>query len=67
MPQSTTLILIERELNTQKNLLFSRIGSLAKIHTFPTLKKDALKTWIKKRVAENEGVLPLLQLNYLKN
>jgi DNA polymerase-3 subunit delta len=55
MPPSTTLILIEREVNTQKNSLFARISSFAKICTFPPLKKDALKIWIKKRVAESGG------------
>ena len=55
IPESTVLIFIDGELNAKKNALFNLISPLAKTYTFPQLKKDALRSWIRKRVTEAGG------------
>jgi DNA polymerase III subunit delta len=49
MPESTVLIMIDAEVKNN-NPLFKRIGPLAEVRSFPLLKGDKLRAWIKQRL-----------------
>jgi DNA polymerase-3 subunit delta len=53
MPETTVLVLIDEEVKGQ-NPLLKKLAPLAEVRTFPLLKGDALKAWIRQR-AKKEG------------
>ncbi len=55
MPSSTVLVLVDGEIDAKKNMFLNQMISLAKVHTFPRMKGDALGGWIRKRITEGGG------------
>lgn len=55
MPSSTVLVLVDGEIDAKRNMFLNQMSSLAKVHTFPRMKRDALGGWIRKRITEGGG------------
>ncbi len=54
MPETTVLVLVDEEVKGS-NPLLKKISPLAEVRTFPLLKREALKDWIRQRVKRESG------------
>jgi DNA polymerase III subunit delta len=64
MPETTVLVLVDEEVKGS-NPLLKKISSLAEVKTFPLLKSDALKVWIRQRVKKEGGNIRPQAMNLL--
>ena len=54
MPETTVLVLVDEEVKGH-NPLLRKLAPLAEVMTFPLLRSDALKAWIRQRVKRESG------------
>jgi DNA polymerase-3 subunit delta len=64
MPETTVLVLVDGEVKGN-NALLKRLAPLGEVRTFPTLKGDALKAWIRQRVKKEGGNIRPQAVNLL--
>jgi DNA polymerase-3 subunit delta len=64
MPETTVLVLVDEEVKGH-NPLLKKLSSLAEVRTFPLLKSEALKAWIRQRVKEEGGDITPQAVNLL--
>jgi DNA polymerase-3 subunit delta len=58
MPETTVLVLVDGEVKGS-NPLLKKVSPLAEVKTFPLLRGESLKAWIRRRVkAEGGGITP---------
>jgi DNA polymerase-3 subunit delta len=64
MPETTVLVLVDEEVQGQ-NPLLKELLPLAEVRTFPLLKSEALKAWIRQRVKGEGGNIRPQAVNLL--
>jgi len=64
MPETTVLVLVDEEVKGH-NPLLKKLSPLAEVKTFPLLKSEALKAWIRRRVKEEGGDITPQAVNLL--
>jgi len=64
IPETTELVLIDGELNSQNRLL-KALSLLAEVKRFPGLKDNELRAWIAKRVKDRDGTITSSAINEL--
>jgi DNA polymerase-3 subunit delta len=64
MPETTVLMLVDGEVKGQ-NPLLKKLSPLAEVRTFPLLKSEALKAWIRQRVKAEGGDITPQAVNLL--
>jgi DNA polymerase-3 subunit delta len=64
MPETTMLVLVDADVKGN-NPLLKKISPLAEVRTFPLLKGNELKAWIKHRVKEQGGTIAPQAVNLL--
>jgi len=64
LPNTTVLVLIDEEVKSN-NPLLKKISSLAEVRSFPLLRGNDLKTWIRQRVKEEGGSITPQGVNLL--
>jgi DNA polymerase-3 subunit delta len=64
MPETTVLVLVDEEVKGQ-NPLLKKLSPLAEVRTFPLLKREALKAWIRQRVKKEGGNIRPQAVNLL--
>jgi DNA polymerase III subunit delta len=65
MPSTTILILIDGELG-KKNPLLRHLSPLAEMKVFPKLEREAVKNWIRGRIAKADGKASSGAINLLE-
>jgi DNA polymerase-3 subunit delta len=64
MPETTVLMLVDGEVKGP-NPLLKKLSPLAEVRTFPLLKSEALKAWIRRRVKKEGGNITPQAVNLL--